>query len=88
MLTSLRPSARGDPFKEYRVYVTAQTDDDFPLVLKYEGEDNPVIGTDCGHTDSSSELDAITKFKADPAVEDQMRWKILSDNPMALYGIV
>ena len=76
-----------NPFKEYNVYVSDQTDDDFPFVLKYAGEDNLVIGTDYGHTDSSSEVDAITKFKADPTVEDQARWKILSDNPKALYGI-
>ena len=65
----------------------SQTDDDFPFVLKYAGEDNLVIGTDYGHTDSSSEVDAITKFKADPTVEEETRRKILSDNPMALYGI-
>ena len=76
-----------NPLKEYNVYVTAQCDDDFPYVLKYAGEDNIVIGTDYGHTDTSSEVDAITRFKGDPTVEDEPKRKILSDNPMALYGI-
>ena len=76
-----------NPLKEYNVYVTAQCDDDFPYVLKYAGEDNIVIGTDYGHTDTSSEVDAITRFKAEPTVDDAARWKILSDNPRELYGI-
>jgi microsomal dipeptidase-like Zn-dependent dipeptidase len=48
--------------QEFKIYITAQTDDDFPYVLKYAGEDNVVIGTDYGHTDASSEVDAIEVF--------------------------
>ena len=52
-----------NPCKEFKIYITAQTDDDFPYVLKYAGEDNIVIGTDYGHTDASSEVDAIEVFR-------------------------
>jgi len=41
-----------------------QTDDDFSYVISYAGEENLVIGTDYGHSDTSIELDAISRFKA------------------------
>lgn len=49
--------------REKRLYVACQTDDDLPYILKYSGEDNIVIGTDYGHVDSSSELDAIQTLR-------------------------
>ena len=76
-----------NPLKAFNIYVTAQSDDDFPFVLKYAGEDNLVIGTDYGHIDASSEVDAITRFKGDATVDGEVKRKILSDNPKALYGL-
>ncbi len=85
-----RSGARGfpkNPLQEYKIYVSAQTDDDFPFVLKYSGEENIVIGTDYGHTDASSEVDAITVFRQNPAVGEAVKKKILDDNPRALYAL-
>ena len=76
-----------NPCKEFRIYLTAQTDDDFPYVLKYAGEDNIVIGTDYGHTDASSEVDAIEVFRNNSEVSDTVKTKILDDNPRAAYGL-
>lgn len=75
------------PLREFHIYVSAQTDDDFPFVLKYAGEDNLVIGTDYGHSDASSEVDAISVFRRNPAVEERVKEKILDHNPRALYGL-
>ncbi len=75
------------PFKEYNIYVTTETNDDFDYVLRYAGEDNVVIGTDFGHTDASSEIDAIDIFRANSEVTDPVKKKILDDNPRRLYGI-
>ena len=47
-----------------KIWVACQTDDDLPHVLKYAGDDKLVIGTDYGHGDTSSELNAIARFKA------------------------
>ncbi|MEE9143302.1 MAG: amidohydrolase family protein [Candidatus Binatia bacterium] len=85
-----RSGAKGfpkNPLKEFNFYVTAQTNDDFPFVLKYSGEDNIVIGTDYGHTDTSSEVDAITVFRRDNSIGEAAKKKILDDNPRALYAI-
>lgn len=76
-----------NPLKEYKIYVTSQTDDDFPFVLKYAGEENIVIGTDYGHTDASSEVDAITVFRRNGSISQAAKRKILDDNPRALYAL-
>jgi predicted TIM-barrel fold metal-dependent hydrolase len=46
-----------------------------------------VIGTDYGHTDTSSDIDAIKTFKARNDVAPEIKQKILSDNARALYGL-
>jgi predicted TIM-barrel fold metal-dependent hydrolase len=76
-----------NPCKEFKIYITAQTDDDFPYVFKYAGEDNIVIGTDYGHTDASSEVDAIEIFRKNQSVAEPIKKKILDDNPRVLYDL-
>src|SRR5437867_12755153 len=73
--------------RENRVYVACQTDDDLPYVLKYSGEDNIVIGSDYGHDDAASEIDALRKLKECGEVSASAVDKILGANPSALYGI-
>ena len=67
--------------------MSTQTDDDFPYILSYAGEGNLVIGTDYGHGDTSSELNAIARFKAMAELSPEVKRKILFDNPKALYGL-
>jgi len=74
-------------FRDYRIYVTCQTNDDLPYVLKYAGEDNIVIGTDYGHFDQSTEVDAITVLKERSGLSSSTLERILSTNPRALYGL-
>jgi len=73
--------------RDNRVYVACQTDDDLPYVLKYAGEDNIVIGSDYGHNDTSSEIEALRLLKKKGEVEPRIIDKILYDNAKALYGI-
>jgi len=44
-------------------------------------------GIDYGHGDTSSELNAISRFKAMEGLNPQVKRKILSDNPRRFYGI-
>lgn len=76
-----------NPLEAYRVYVTCQTNDDLPFVLKHAGENNIVIGTDYGHFDASSELDAITILKNSKEIPLETIEKIVETNPTALYGL-
>lgn len=76
-----------DIFGEYEIFVTCQTNDDIPYVLKYAGQKSLVIGTDYGHTDPSSELDAISDFKQLAGISQKDKERILHHNPKALYGL-
>jgi hypothetical protein len=76
-----------DLMRENRLYVTCQTDDDLPYVLKYSGEDNIIIGSDYGHVDSAAEIDALRKLKNSGEIEPRVIDKILYDNSKALYGL-
>jgi predicted TIM-barrel fold metal-dependent hydrolase len=76
-----------DVFQAYKIFVTCQTDDDLPWVLKYAGEHSLVIGTDYGHTDPSSELDAISVLRQHPALGQETKDRILHHNPKALYRL-
>ena len=51
--------------KENHIYVACQTSDDLPYILEHVGDDNLVIGTDYGHNDTASEINALRKLKAD-----------------------
>jgi uncharacterized protein len=85
----LRFKRRGKRFssailKEYRMYVAVQVTDDLPQIVDLVGEDHLVVGTDYGHNDTSSEIEALRliKTRLKPGVVD----KILGDNARALYG--
>ncbi|MBI2991762.1 MAG: amidohydrolase family protein, partial [Deltaproteobacteria bacterium] len=56
-------------------------------VLNYAGEDNLVIGSDYGHADTASELEALRNLKRQGEVSPGVINKILDDNPRALYGL-
>ncbi|MDH3446323.1 MAG: amidohydrolase family protein [Deltaproteobacteria bacterium] len=73
--------------RDNHVFVACQTDDDLPYVLKYAGEDNIVIGSDYGHNDTSSEIEALRTIKKKGDVDAKVIDKILYDNAKALYGI-
>ena len=76
-----------DWLRENRLYVACQTDDDLPYVLKYSGEDNIVIGSDYGHADTSSEIEALRNFRRKGEVKSEVIDKILYDNAKALYAL-
>ena len=76
-----------NPFKDYNIFVSAQTDDDFNYVFDYIGDGNVVIGTDYGHTDTSSEVDAIETFRNLEGISDESKAKVLVDNALALYHL-
>ena len=72
--------------EDSRIFVACQTDDDLDYVLEYTGDHNIVIGTDYGHHDTSSEIEALQKLRDDGKVSPASVARILDDNPRALYG--
>lgn len=80
-------SLRKNLLREYRLYVACQTDDDLSYILRYSGEDNIVIGSDYGHADTSSEIEALRKLKDRAEFPPSVISKILDDNARALYSL-
>ena len=68
-------------------YVACQVTDDLDHVLSYAGEGQLVVGTDYGHADTSSEIEALRKVKDDGKVPAAVADKILDANARALYGL-
>jgi predicted TIM-barrel fold metal-dependent hydrolase len=73
--------------KDNRIYVACQTDDDLDYILQYAGEDNLVIGSDYGHADNATEIEALRKIQNEGKVSSRVIQKILDNNARSLYGL-
>jgi hypothetical protein len=70
------------------IFVTCQIGDDVPYLIKgCMGENTLMIGTDYGHADSSTELDALTTLKNSGGISSGQHKKIVEDNPRVFYGL-
>lgn len=79
-------SSEMNPFVDHSIYVTTQIGDDIDYITKIIGKDRLVIGTDYGHTDTSSEVDAISQFEL-LQVDPELQRRVLCLNPRELYGM-
>ena len=75
------------PIPQNNIFITCQNDDDLPWILKYSGSNTLILGTDYGHTDPSTEIDAISKFKLRKDISEEEKNNILQKNPKQLYKI-
>lgn len=71
----------------FNVFVTCQNEDDIGYLVQQCGDDHFLIGTDYGHFDPSSNVDAITEFKRTSGLSPQSIEKIVSHNPARFYGL-
>ena len=76
-----------DLFEQKNIFVTCQTNDDLPWVLKYAGENSLLIGTDYGHGDPSSDIDATVGIREYDGISDQVKDNILFHNPKKLFAL-
>jgi predicted TIM-barrel fold metal-dependent hydrolase len=77
-------------FKDNRVYITCQVDEDLPYILKCVGEDNLMVGSDYTHRDPSMELEFRKELQARADKGDIPQsavQKILYENPKTFYGL-
>ncbi len=79
--------APADLFEQKNIFVTCQTDDDLPWILKYAGENSLLIGTDYGHGDPSSDIDATVGIRNYDGISDQAKDNILFHNPKKLFAL-
>ena len=69
------------------MFVACQVTDDLDYVVRYAGETQLVVGTDYGHADTSTEIEAMRKLGADGKLPPAVAGKILEDNARMLYGL-
>ena len=67
--------------------VTAQTDDNLPDVLKYVNHRHILIGTDYGHQDQSSEIEAMRVIREEGGLAPNVVDDIMGQNALDFYGI-
>ena len=82
-----RPTPTRDILKDHNIWVACQTADDLGYVLECVGDDNIVIGTDYGHNDTATEIDALRTLREAGTVGPSSADKILSANPKRLYAL-
>jgi predicted TIM-barrel fold metal-dependent hydrolase len=76
-----------DPLGENKIYVTVEVTDDIPYIIDRAGDDNLIVGTDYGHTDTSAEIEALRILRESGKVPQKSVDKILGPNSARLYGL-
>lgn len=76
-----------DLFRDYRLYVACEADEDIPYLAKYIGEDHIIIGSDYGHQDPSRESHLAATMRSREDIPAQLTEKILCKNAREFYGL-
>ncbi|PZC48727.1 MAG: putative metal-dependent hydrolase, TIM-barrel fold [Chloroflexi bacterium] len=74
-------------FRDNRLFVALESDEDIPYLLNFIGEDNVIIGSDYGHQDQSRDVGVVATLKAREDISAVAKEKILSTNPRRFYGL-
>jgi predicted TIM-barrel fold metal-dependent hydrolase len=74
-------------FRDYRLYVACEADEEIPYLTRFIGEDHLVIGSDYGHRDPSQEAELVRTMRGREDLSDRLLAKILGENARALYAL-
>lgn len=74
-------------FREYRLYVACEADEDLPMLLNYIDEDHLIIGSDYGHQDPSEEAQLVTTMRSRDDIPSKVTEKILCENARRFYAL-
>jgi len=74
-------------FREGRVYVACEADEDINYIVGCIGEDSIVAASDYPHGDPSAEEHMVEAIMSREDVSREVRKKILSTNPQRLYSL-
>jgi predicted TIM-barrel fold metal-dependent hydrolase len=72
---------------EANIFVSVETCEDLPYLVKAVGEDNLMLGTDYGHNDIGSELAAHFEISSRTDLSDVAKKKIVDTNGRRFLGI-
>ena len=76
-----------DLFRDYRLFIACEADEDIPYIIKYTGEDNVFIGSDYGHQDPSEERNLVRMMRAREDMPGHVTEKILCENARRFYPL-
>ncbi len=76
-----------DYFREGRLYVACEADEDIAYVVQSIGEDSLVAASDYPHSDPSREDNVVEAIMGREDLPMRLKEKILSSNPHALYRL-
>jgi hypothetical protein len=76
-----------DMFREYRIFVACEADEDVKYISEYTGEDHLITGSDDGHQDPSEERQLVGAMRAREDIPSALTDKIFFDNPKLLYPL-
>jgi predicted TIM-barrel fold metal-dependent hydrolase len=70
-----------------RMYITCEAHEDLNQIVKTVGENSLMLGTDYGHSDTSTELRAHAMLEDRPDLNSVVSRKMTRDNAMRFYGL-
>jgi predicted TIM-barrel fold metal-dependent hydrolase len=73
--------------EENHMFVACEVTDDIPYILSYAGEGQIMLGTDYGHHDPSTEINAFTLIRQRHDLNADQIDKITNTNARALYAL-
>ena len=74
-------------FREYRLYVACEADEDIKYLAKCLGDDHLLIGSDYPHSDPSREDQFVNAINVRSDISPELKEKLLYENPSAFYGL-
>jgi predicted TIM-barrel fold metal-dependent hydrolase len=82
-----RFASSAELFREYRLYVACEADEDIQYLAKCMGEDHLLIGSDYPHSDPSREDQFVNAINVRSDISPELKQKLLYENPRAFYGL-
>ena len=82
-----RFASSAELFREYRLYVACEADEDIQYLAKCMGEDHLLIGSDYPHSDPSREDQFVNAINVRSDISPELKQKLLYENPRTFYGL-
>ena len=76
-----------DLFRDYRIYIACEVDEDIPYLAEFIGDDHLMIGSDYGHNDPAEEKALVQTMRSREDLSPESVERILIHNPKEFYAL-
>ena len=80
-------ASSAEMFREYRLFIACEADEDISYIAKCTGDDHLLIGSDYPHSDPSREDQFVNAINVREDIPAALKQKLLYDNPRAFYAL-